>query len=154
MKKSKISDVQHRDRESIQAKLKEDLDEWKLQFAEAGARGPEHTGLLAQQFRVGYLAVRYPERDGADRHFIPRNTTLTIGSGKNADIQVIDASRFISKLHALLEAEEDAVYLVDMSTNGTFIEGENTPIGPTRRRLKAGDSFRLGDVEATFHPLA
>lgn len=140
-----------REREELDAKLKADVDSWKREFAEAAARGPSHTRLLAQQFRVGYISLLRPGGASSERHFIPANTTITIGRGVDSNIRILDDDRMISSTHALVEANESGIFFVDMSTNGTMLNG--SLVGPTRRKLTAGDVLEIGSVRATFHPL-
>ncbi|MEL6914248.1 MAG: FHA domain-containing protein [Pseudomonadota bacterium] len=144
-----------RERAQITARMKADVDAWKRQFAEASAAGPVHTVMLAQQFRVGVISLREPGTERSEKHFIPRHATITIGAGENANIPLSDPDRVLSRIHGIFDADEDedGVTFVDISTNGTFLNGAPEPLGPTRTRLKAGDVLTMGGVEVTFHPL-
>jgi pSer/pThr/pTyr-binding forkhead associated (FHA) protein len=66
----------------------------------------------------------------------------TIGRAPRADF-IVDAA-LVSRLHCRLEAGDDVVDVVDLSsTNGTFINDERIKRG----RLKNGDRLRVGRVE-------
>ena len=69
----------------------------------------------------------------------------TIGRAPRADF-IVDAA-LVSRLHCRLEAGEDDIEVVDLSsTNGTFVNGQ-----PVKRgRLKDGDRLRVGRVELTL----
>ncbi len=59
-----------------------------------------------------------------------------------------DPTNFVSKVHAVVEVERSAFYLRDRSTNGTFVNGSDQPIGHGLRvLLKDGDRIRIGEYE-------
>jgi Protein of unknown function (DUF3662)/FHA domain len=69
----------------------------------------------------------------------------TIGRAKDCDIAIDDSS--VSRRHAELRVDGDAVWIVDLdSTNGTEVNGR--PI--ERARLEHGDRVVLGQTEARF----
>jgi pSer/pThr/pTyr-binding forkhead associated (FHA) protein len=69
----------------------------------------------------------------------------TIGRAPRADF-ILDAA-LVSRLHCRLEAADDGVEVVDLSsTNGTYVNDERVKRG----RLKAGDRLRVGRVELTI----
>jgi pSer/pThr/pTyr-binding forkhead associated (FHA) protein len=69
----------------------------------------------------------------------------TVGRAPRADF-VVDAA-LVSRLHCRLEAGEDSLEVVDLSsTNGTFVNGARV----RRARLGGGDRLRVGRVEWTI----
>lgn len=62
-----------------------------------------------------------------------------------ADIVVLDAQRKISRRHCTVMQNGKQFYLMDESTNGTFINGQPAARG-TYVEFRAGDSISLADV--------
>ncbi|MFP5350925.1 MAG: type VI secretion system-associated FHA domain protein TagH [Gammaproteobacteria bacterium] len=72
----------------------------------------------------------------------------TIGRGADNAWVVEDPEKFISSVHSQIVFENGVYYLVDLSTNGTFLNGASEPVGHGNRLpLKDGDRFTLGDYE-------
>ena len=70
---------------------------------------------------------------------------MTIGRSHECDLPIEDAS--VSRRHAELRIDEDAVWLVDLrSTNGTEVNGRRTD----RARLAPGDQIVIGQTELRF----
>jgi pSer/pThr/pTyr-binding forkhead associated (FHA) protein len=68
----------------------------------------------------------------------------TIGRAPRADF-IVDAS-LVSRLHCRLEAGEDEIDVVDLSsTNGTYVNDKKI----ARGKLGMGDRLRVGRVELT-----
>lgn len=66
----------------------------------------------------------------------------TIGRAPRADF-IVEAA-LVSRLHCRLEAGDDGVEVVDLSsTNGTFVNDRRVDRG----RLASGDRLRVGRVE-------
>ena len=71
-----------------------------------------------------------------------------IGRGPENDWVLADPDRHLSKRHCVLSWQGAFWQVSDLSTNGTFINGEAAPIGPGQvRDLRDGDRLRLGDYE-------
>jgi type VI secretion system protein ImpI/type VI secretion system protein len=73
---------------------------------------------------------------------------LSIGRGLDNDWVLPDPNRHLSKRHCVLTWRDGAWHLDDTSTNGTFVNFDETPlrdIGP--RSLHDGDRVRLGLYE-------
>ena len=86
---------------------------------------------------VGDDAIREFAEDGG-----------TIGRSLNNDWILPDPDRYISGKHAAIDYKGGIYYLVDLSSNGVYINGEHEPIGKGNpRRLFSGDQLRLGDFE-------
>lgn len=72
----------------------------------------------------------------------------TIGRSSENEWILEDPERFISSRHSQVSFENGQYYLTDLSTNGTFANGENQPIGKGNTvPLKDGDKFSLGEYE-------
>ncbi|MEM7742243.1 MAG: type VI secretion system-associated FHA domain protein TagH [Pseudomonadota bacterium] len=72
---------------------------------------------------------------------------LTIGRGLDNDLSLPDPDRMLSKRHCVLEARDDALFLVDVSTNGTYLNYCNERVGEAPTPLSDGDVIQLGDYE-------
>lgn len=69
-----------------------------------------------------------------------------IGRGVDNDWVLSDPERFLSSRHCEILKESAQYYLVDLSTNGTFVNGSQEPLGRGQRiALNDGDSFDVGD---------
>ena len=74
------------------------------------------------------------------------STPLVIGRSTEADVLVMDPE--VSRRHAQLEADGDAVFLTDLrSSNGTFLNGRR--IGESIE-LRPGDEIDIGAVRIVF----
>jgi type VI secretion system protein ImpI len=69
---------------------------------------------------------------------------IDIGRDQHLDWTLPDTSRFISGRHCEIRWHDDAYWLHDVSTNGTFLDGED-------RRLKAPHKLRDGDRFSVGH---
>ena len=91
----------------------------------------DHAGL------VGDDAVRLFSEDGG-----------SIGRSLENDWILPDPDRYISARHAVIDYRGGIYYLVDLSTNGVYVNDEHEPIGKGNpRRLFNGDRLRMGDFE-------
>jgi len=72
----------------------------------------------------------------------------TIGRSPDSDWVLPDDSRYVSSRHAMIDYQAGAYYLVDMSRNGVFVNGADTPVGQGHpQRLFDGDQLRIGEFE-------
>jgi predicted component of type VI protein secretion system len=72
----------------------------------------------------------------------------TIGRSLNNDWILPDPDKFISGKHATIDCKGGIYYIVDISTNGVYMNDEREPIGKGNpRRLFNGDHLHLGDFE-------
>jgi predicted component of type VI protein secretion system len=72
----------------------------------------------------------------------------TIGRSLQNDWILPDPDQFISGKHATIDYKAGIYYLMDLSTNGIFVNQEEEPIGKGNpRRLFNGDLLRMGDFE-------
>jgi type VI secretion system protein ImpI len=73
----------------------------------------------------------------------------TIGRAAGNDWVLQDTNRFISGRHVIIRYMQGMYSLEDVSTNGTFINGETQSIGSRNEPviLKSGDRVQIGDYE-------
>lgn len=84
--------------------------------------------------------------DDAVREF--RAEGGTIGRSLTSDWILPDPDKFISGKHATIDCKSGVYYIVDISTNGVYVNDECKPIGKdSPRRLFNGDHLHLGDFE-------
>lgn len=83
---------------------------------------------------------------GDNAEFVFDQSGGTIGRASHNDWILPDAKRYVSSVHASVEAREDGFYLVDTSMNGVYVNGNRTPLGPTAPyRLTDGTRLRMGN---------
>ena len=73
--------------------------------------------------------------------------SLTIGRGPENDLVLPDPERVMSKRHCAIEDHNGNVVVVDMSTNGTFLNYGKLALGPTPTPLNDGDILCIGPYE-------
>lgn len=86
---------------------------------------------------------------------IPRNAqpvrmhggSLTVGRGDANDLVLPDPDRLLSKSHCVIEDHNGNVVIVDLSTNGTFLNYSKIPLGRVPTPLNSGDVLALGSYE-------
>ncbi len=84
--------------------------------------------------------------DDCEREFSEQGGT--IGRSLHSNWILPDPDHYISAKHATVDFQGGAYYLADISSNGTFMNGENEPLGKGNpRRLFDGDMIRMGDFE-------
>jgi len=84
--------------------------------------------------------------DDAVREF--RAEGGTIGRSLSNDWILPDPDKFISGKHATIDCKGGIYYIVDISTNGVYVNDEREPLGKGNpRRLFNGDHLHLGDFE-------
>lgn len=81
--------------------------------------------------------------------FRPGGKRLTVGRGRDSDLQLNDGS--VSKIHSAIMLNREGTLLVadTGSTNGTFINGRRIGYGEARQ-IDDGDVVGFGDVEVRF----
>lgn len=72
---------------------------------------------------------------------------LTIGRGPENDLSLPDPDRTLSKRHCSIEDHGGHYVLVDISTNGTFLNYSPDRLGDAPAPLNHGDIIQLGDFE-------
>ncbi len=72
----------------------------------------------------------------------------SIGRALDSDWILPDPDRYISGKHAIIDYRGGMWYLMDLSSNGVYVNGEFEPIGKENpRRLFHGDMLRMGEFE-------
>lgn len=71
-----------------------------------------------------------------------------IGRSFDCDWALPDSKRYISSKHAMIDYQDGVYYLVDLSRNGVFLNGSDSPLGPGNpQQIHDGDTLRLGEFE-------
>ena len=72
----------------------------------------------------------------------------SIGRATDNEWILPDPERYLSGKHARIDFRAGSYFLVDTSSNGTFVNGATLPLGKFHEyKLKDGDYVRLGEVE-------
>lgn len=78
--------------------------------------------------------------------------TYTLGRAVECDVRLPENDRLVSREHARLERDGTGMWwLVDLSTNGTFVNGERMS---GRRALHDGDQMGIGRSQIAFGSVA
>jgi len=73
--------------------------------------------------------------------------SLTLGRGEENDVLLPDPDKVISKRHCVIEDHSGNFVVMDISTNGTFLNYSKTPLGKTPTPLSNGDILVMGPFE-------
>lgn len=73
--------------------------------------------------------------------------SLTLGRGNENDVVLPDPDRTLSKRHCAIENHNGNIIVVDLSTNGTFLNYGKLPLGNVSTPLNDGDILSLGPYE-------
>jgi len=73
--------------------------------------------------------------------------SLSVGRGEENDLVLPDPDRMLSKNHCVVEDHNGNVVVVDISTNGTFLNYGKVPLGRTPTPINDGDILSLGPYE-------
>ncbi|OIQ33081.1 MAG: FHA domain-containing protein [Alphaproteobacteria bacterium MedPE-SWcel] len=76
-----------------------------------------------------------------------RGPSLTIGRGATNDVVLPDPDQLLSRNHCVIEDHGSHVSVVDLSSNGTFLNYSKMPLGPTPTPLHDGDVLTVGAYE-------
>lgn len=72
----------------------------------------------------------------------------TLGRSESNTWTLPDPDRFLSSCHCEILFADNQYYLVDLSTNGTFVRGSPEPLGKgVKAPLGDGDTFEIGDYQ-------
>lgn len=97
--------------------------------------------------------LRYIDKDGRQHRYelSPTAPRVTIGRSPDADVP-FTGDEEVSRLHAVVEWIGTHWTILDdgLSRNGTFVNGERIT---GRRRLREGDSIRIGTIRLTFQEI-
>ena len=84
---------------------------------------------------------------GNARPAVMQGGSLTVGRGPANDLVLPDPDRTLSKSHCVIEDHNGNVVVVDLSTNGTFLNYSRIPLGRTPTPLNDGDVLCIGSYE-------
>ncbi len=73
--------------------------------------------------------------------------SITIGRGAGNDLVLPDPDRVISNRHCVIEDHNGNVVIIDLSTNGTFLNYSKIPLGNIPTPLNDGDVLSMGSYE-------
>jgi type VI secretion system FHA domain protein len=77
-----------------------------------------------------------------------REGEFSIGRGSECDWVLVDTERHLSKRHCVVAYRSGGWWLADLSTNGTFVNSDTTPLGRQAvHNLEDGDRLHLGAYE-------
>ena len=72
----------------------------------------------------------------------------SIGRATDNDWILPDPERYLSGKHARIDFRAGNFFVIDSSSNGTYVNGAHAPLGKSsERQLKDGDYLRLGEYE-------
>lgn len=115
-----------------------------IQAIDSGAKQPAAPKQSGGQATAGTGGRLVSLTDG--REYVVEGGSLLIGREAGCDV-VID-SKSVSRRHAEIVATPKGYLLIDSSTNGTFLNGENVP---GQHMLARADVIRCGDYEFRFY---
>ncbi len=75
------------------------------------------------------------------------NGALSLGRAEGNDVVLPDPDRTISSRHCIIEERGNDYVVMDISTNGTFLNYMPQPLGPTPSPLNHGDTVAIGSYE-------
>jgi len=75
------------------------------------------------------------------------NGAISLGRADGNDVILPDPDRTISSRHCIIEERGNDYVVMDISTNGTFLNYMPQPLGPTPSPLNHGDTVAIGGFE-------
>jgi type VI secretion system FHA domain protein len=76
----------------------------------------------------------------------------SIGRSLESDWVLQDGKRYVSSRHAAIDFRSGSYYIVDVSSNGVYVNNEVRPVGKAQpQRLFDGDRIRIGEYEMVAH---
>ncbi len=84
---------------------------------------------------------------GDGRPVSMKGGSLTVGRGPSNDLVLPDPEKTLSKSHFVIEDHNGNVLIVDLSTNGTFLNYSKIALGRTPTPLNNGDVLTAGGYE-------
>ena len=127
----------------------------KEEYAIAKINNPDIAASLATQHAVAVLTIEIAEKEDRLKHFVPKGCRVTVGRGGENDVTLPDVEKFLSRTHAIIESSDDGVYLIDIGTNGTFVNDAEEPVGSgNREKLHNGDVIHMGPHNLYFTLIA
>ncbi|MBV1921386.1 MAG: type VI secretion system-associated FHA domain protein TagH, partial [Pseudomonadales bacterium] len=84
--------------------------------------------------------------ENASKQFLPVGGV--IGRSQGCDWVIPDQSRHLSGRHAQISAEGEDFYIIDLSTNGVFLNGGTSPLDKDKpHKLRSEDTLMMGDIQ-------
>src|SRR5215472_930819 len=100
-----------------------------------------------RQVTLSLTILRCPDAVAPETRQL-RGGEFSLGRGAENDWVLPDPERYLSKRHCVLAYRSGGWQIADLSTNGTFLNGEAEPIGRGQPRdLRDRDRLRLGTYE-------
>ena len=84
--------------------------------------------------------------NGMPAEFVLHRRGATIGRAPTCDWALPDPHRYISSRHCEVSFRDNAYFMADVSTNGTFMAGSDERM-PPERRIEQSDTFVVGHYE-------
>ena len=84
---------------------------------------------------------------GGATQIVLNGGALTIGRAAGNDLVLPDPDRVVSSRHCVIEERGSEYVLLDISTNGTFLNYEPGALGPVATPLASGDVVQVGPYE-------
>ena len=84
---------------------------------------------------------------GDSRPHQMQGSTITLGRGPENDVVLPDPEKMVSSRHCTIEEAHGNITVVDISTNGTFLNYGKTPLGPVPTPINDGDILVIGKYE-------
>lgn len=78
---------------------------------------------------------------------VMRGTSLTVGRSDQNDMVLPDPEKMISGRHCAIEDHGGNIVVIDLSTNGTFLNYGKLPLGRTPTPINDGDILSIGSYE-------
>ncbi len=95
--------------------------------------------------------IRCPDSVVPEQRRVPGGD-FVIGRGADASWVLPDPDRLLSKHHCVVEFRNGGWQVRDLSTNGTFVNHADVPVGRDQvKMLEDGDRLRLGAYEIEVH---
>ncbi|SNC60179.1 Inner membrane component of T3SS domain-containing protein [Kytococcus aerolatus] len=108
---------------------------------------PEDLEQVLDALRPGTALLVIPAGPSAGSRYLLDEDRVTVGRAPEAEILLDDVT--VSRQHAAFERGAEGFSVVDTgSTNGTYVNGEETGSSP----LVAGDLVQIGKYRLVFHP--
>jgi type VI secretion system protein ImpI/type VI secretion system protein len=76
-----------------------------------------------------------------------RGTSMTVGRSVQNDVVLPDPEKMISGRHCAIEDHGGNIVVIDLSTNGTFLNYGKLPLGRTPSPINDGDILSIGSYE-------
>ena len=94
------------------------------------------------------LNVRSKADNSVQESKVPLNNRIVLGRGP--DCAVLLDGQGISREHLAVESEDSAIFITDVSSNGTWLNGKRL-LQNGRSRVQAGDLVEVPGYEMRFH---